>query len=236
MNRKTKKILILIILILLIIDIPFILYLFNLNNVAFDENFYKKEFRKYNVYEKLDDYDVDKINNEVLSYLRYNNKQELIENNFFNQREKDHLLDVKNTIQKTIKFYYFSIFLFFSLLILLIFLLNNNIMIIKQLGWVFFIAGILTLLDAFIFYLIINANFLSFFDTFHNFFFEKGTFSFDPSFENIVNLYPESLFFDMTYRIVINTLIFSLLLTLVGILFLVLIKFKLRKIKKQKNI
>ena len=94
------------------------------------------------------------------------------------------------------------------------------------------ISGLLTLLDAFIFFTLINSNFASTFDVFHIIFFEQGTFLFDPSFENIVVLYPEALFFDIAYNIVINTLIFSLLVFLVGVIFLVIIKYKTRGNKK----
>ena len=154
-----KKLLILIS-VLLIIDIPFILYLSNFNSIGFDENFYKKEFQKYDVYGTLGDYDIEKINDDVLNYLRYG-EEGFIENNFFNEREKVHLLDVKNLIQKTIKFYYFSIILFFLLLVSLISLLNKNIKIIKYLGMIFLISGLLTFLDAFVFFY--NGKFKLFF-------------------------------------------------------------------------
>ena len=154
---KDRKILI--ISILLIIDIQFILYLSNFNSLGFDENFYRAEFQKYGVYENLDGYDIEKINTDVLDYLRYG--KGLIENDFFNEREKEHLLDVKNLIQKTIKFYYFSIILFFLLLVSLISLLNKNIKIIKYLGMIFLISGLLTFLDAFVFFY--NGKFKLFF-------------------------------------------------------------------------
>lgn len=228
-----KKLLILIS-VLLTIDIPFILYLSNFNSIGFDENFYKKEFQKYGVYENLGDYDIEKINDDVLNYLRYG-EEGFIENNFFNEREKVHLLDVKNLIQKTIKFYYFSIILFFLLLVSLISLLNKNIRIIKYLGMIFLISGLLTFLDAFVFFIMVNSNFSFAFDAFHSTFFSEGSFLFDPSSENIVNLYPKELFFDITYRIVVNTLIFSFLVFLVGISFLGILKYKTVKIKNKRT-
>lgn len=227
-----KKALILIISTLLVIDIPFLLYLLNFSNVAFDGNFYKKEFKKYDVYGNLENYDIEKINNDVLDYLKYGKNEKLIENDFFNEREKLHLLDVKELIQKTAKLYYFLIILFFILLASLIFLLNRNVKIVKYFGMIFLISGLLAVLDAFIFYIAINSDFSFAFDIFHNAFFEQGSFLFDPGSENIVNLYPNELFFDIALRIVINTLIFSSLVFLTGALFLAVIKFKTLKIKK----
>ncbi|MBS3102369.1 DUF1461 domain-containing protein [Candidatus Woesearchaeota archaeon] len=231
MNAKNKKILISLVSILLILDVPLVLYLFNFKNTAFDENFYKKEFQKYNVYGKLQDYDVEKINNDVLNYLK-SEKEESIKNDFFIQREKEHLLDVKNLIQKTINFYYFSLILFFILLISLAFLLDQNIKIVKHFGIIFIISGALTFFEAFAFFAAVNMNFSSAFDIFHNTFFQRGTYTFDPSFENIVNLYPEQLFFGIAQRIIFNTLIFSFFLSLAGILFLAAVKYNALKIKK----
>ena len=235
MIGMNKRALILIISILLIIDIPFLLYLLNFSNAAFDENFYKKEFQKYDVYGNLKNYDIEKINNDVLDYLKYEKNKKLIENDFFNEREKLHLLDVKNLIQKTVELYYFLMSLFFILLVSLVFLLNKNIKIVKHLGIIFLIAGFLTILDTFIFYIAINSNFSFAFDIFHNAFFEQGSFLFDSSSENIVNLYPNGLFFDIARRIAINTLIFSSLVFLTGALFLATIKYKTLKIRKLKK-
>src|SRR3989338_3657144 len=187
MNAKNKKILISLVSILLILDVPLVLYLFNFKNTAFDENFYKKEFQKYNVYGKLQDYDVEKINNDVLNYLK-SEKEESIKNDFFIQREKEHLLDVKNLIQKTINFYYFSLILFFILLISLAFLLDQNIKIVKHFGIIFIISGALTFFEAFAFFAAVNMNFSSAFGIAQRIIFNTLIFSFFLSLAGILFL------------------------------------------------
>ena len=47
---KQKKLFTLIVSILTVLTIPFIIYGFNFNSVAFNKDLYKKEFSKYNVY------------------------------------------------------------------------------------------------------------------------------------------------------------------------------------------
>ena len=65
-----KKLFTLIVSILMVLDVPFIIYGFNFNSVAFDEDYYKKEFSKYNVYGNLENYAIEKINSDVLNYLK----------------------------------------------------------------------------------------------------------------------------------------------------------------------
>jgi len=231
MNLKKRKIINLFLIVLLVLDIPFILYSFNFNYFAFNGDFHKKEFRKYDGYNKLKNYDIEKINNDVLDYLK-NKNVELIDNDFFNEREKTHLEDVKDLVQFFLFLFYFSIVLFFILLFLIA-ILNKKI--IKNLGIVFFFSGILTFLDAFIFWIMVKLNFNFVFDLIHKTFFKPGTYVFDPSFENIVNLYTQGFFYDVTVNIVINTLIFSLVLVLVGLFVIYFNKKYKKKTKKYLN-
>jgi integral membrane protein (TIGR01906 family) len=220
MDFKYKKILGYTLIILLILDIPFILYLFNFNSFVFNRNFYKKEFEKYDLYTELKNYDIEKVNKDVLDYFK--NKDILIKNDFFNEREKEHLKDVKDLIQLILFIFYFSIILFFVLSILLILSNKNNIKsIIKNAGIIFLFSGFLTFLDAFIFWLMLKLNFDLAFELMHKIFFRIGTYVFDPSFENIVVLYPPQFFYDITINIVVNTLAFSFFLFLGGLFIIV---------------
>jgi len=223
MNSKT---IINILITLLILDIPFVLYSFNFNNVVFDENFYKKEFMKHDVYSRLNNYNIEKINNDVLDYLKYKNV-ELADDGFFNEREITHLKDVKELVQFILFIFYFSIILFFVLLILIIILNKKNLKkILKNIGIVFLFSGILTFLDAFVFWLIARLNFDFAFELMHNTFFKAGTYVFDPSVERIVVLYPHQFFYDITVKVVLDTLIISLVLGLVGLVILFYKKIK----------
>ncbi|MBL7054689.1 DUF1461 domain-containing protein [Candidatus Woesearchaeota archaeon] len=224
MNFKIKRITSYILIILLILNVPFVVYLFNFNNTSFNENFYKKEFEKHGVYDKLDDYDIENVNKDVLDYLK-NRDNSLKGHDFFNEREKEHLEDVKDLIQIILFIFYFSIILFFVLFLILV-ILNKKI--IKNVGIIFFFGGILTVLDAIIFYLWVKLNFRFAFDLMHKTFFKAGSYVFDPGFEKIVVLYPQQLFYDITADIVINTLVFSFVLFLGGLI--VIMYYKKQKI------
>lgn len=197
------------------------LYGFNFNSIAFDGDLYKKEFLKYNVYNNLKNYDVEDINNKVLNYLRFDNNNRLIDGDFFNEREKAHLLDVKGLIQKVLALYYFSVILFSLLFIILSLLLNFNFRIIgKRILIILLIGSLLTLLDAAAFFLLSSFNFDFAFDLFHKTFFAQGTYLFNPEFENIVVLYPENLFFDFLVKIILNTILSSIILIFISLIFL----------------
>jgi len=217
--KLNKRFFTLIVSILMVLTIPFIIYGFNSNSVAFNENLFKKEFLKYDVYSNLRNYDIEKINDDVLDYLQFEKNNILIENNFFNEREKTHLLDVKNLIQKVLAIYYFSIILFILLIIILIILLNFNFRLIaKRILIILLIGSLLTLLDAAAFFLLSRFNFNFVFDVMHKTFFSAGTFTFNPAFENIVVLYPENLFFDFLVKIISNTILSSIILFFVSLI------------------
>jgi len=214
-----KRLFISIISILMILIVPFIIYLYNFNSTAFNKDLYKEEFSKYNVYNNLKDYDIEKINNDVLTYLKFEKKNELIENDFFNEREKIHLLDVKDLIQTILNIYYFSMILIILLVItLIIFLKFNFRIIVKKLLLISIIGNLLTLLDAVMFFLLSNFNFDFVFDSFHKTFFSPGTFTFNPELENIVVLYTENLFFDFLAKMISNTILSSIIILFFSLL------------------
>src|SRR3989338_2178370 len=113
-----KKIISSIVFVIMLASLMIIILGFSLKHAAFNEKFYKKEFVKYGVYEKLDGYDIEAINKDVLGYLRKENIN-IISGDFFNGREKDHLLDVRVLVNNILLAYHVSIFLFFILIFIL---------------------------------------------------------------------------------------------------------------------
>jgi len=204
-----KKKIIFILTVLLVLEIPVLLYLLNFRFIAFDKSFYKEEFLKYGVYSRFPDHNIDDINSNLLSYLKGDAE---LETEFFSQREKNHLSDVKALIQ-------FFIFLLYSSLIVFIILLTALIFISKQQiysVYVLIFGGILTLIDTILFYILIRINFSFIFSTFHKIFFEADSWLFTAT-DNLINLYPIGFFYDITAKIIINTLVSALLLVIIGL-------------------
>ena len=185
--------------------VPAIFYGYAFNSVAFDRNFYNEEFSKYNVHSNLQDYDVNDINNEVLNYLQSGKNDELIGSNFFNQREKAHLLDVKSRINMALSIYFTALTLFLILAASLVFLFHFAPKIIfRRFLLILSFGCILSLSIAFLLFAVSKADFDFAFGLLHETFFSAGTYTFNPEFEKIVVLYPENLFSDAFAKIILK--------------------------------
>ena len=231
--------------VLMVISVPIILYGFNFNSIAFDRGLYKEEFSKHNAYDNLKYYNVEKINDEVLNYLTNGKNNNIIRNDFFNEREKQHLLDVKRLVQGVLSIYHFSITVFLLSIIILFLLMNFNFSgISRKLLIILTFGSLLTFLGAGLAYLPSSLNFDFAFDTFHKTFFSPGTYLFNPEFEGIVVLYPKNLFLDLLFRIIFSIFFSSgMLFFISATLFFIFFKrnflnfsknFPSRKAKKQK--
>ncbi|MBI2134396.1 DUF1461 domain-containing protein [Candidatus Woesearchaeota archaeon] len=191
----------------MILLVPAIFYGYALNSTAFDREFYKKEFLQYGVYNDLQDYDVDSINNEVLNYLKMPGNNELMGTDFFDKREKAHLLDVKILIHRTLKIYFISLALFLILAASLAFLLGFAPKIIFQRFLLILLFGCtLSLSAAFLLFAVSKTDFDFAFGLLHKTFFSAGTYTFNPESEKIVVLYPESLFSDAFAKIILKVI------------------------------
>lgn len=209
MDKKTKKGLILAIIILLVLNIPLILYLVNFRSVAFSENFYKKEFLKYNIYNEFPEDDIEVINSNLLTYLRYDKTDDYVKIDLFDEREKEHLLDVKDLVQKVLIFLNIMIILFIILVFVLFFTDKKDF--VKNLSLAMIWGGIVTFLDAFAFFILVRLNFSSLFDTFHKTFFVDGSWLFDEG-SDMVTMYTSQFFYDATLNIIVRTLAIAFIL------------------------
>jgi|SRR3989344_3668390 len=205
--NKILKIIFIVSLVLLIISLNFKL-------LALNFNFYKKEFSKLNVYEKIPDADKQALN--LINY--HNNKEEL--SNFFNDKEKLHLQDVKNLFQKLSLMFYISLIL--SIILLAYFIYTKKY---KIIYFSFLIVGILIFI-LIILFLIPLTNFDKTFTQFHLILFSNNLWQFNPETDNLVNLFPLQFFYDITKQIIINTIISSFILIILALI----LKFKLNRL------
>lgn len=205
---------------LLILILPFLIFLLVLNFAGFDSTFYKEKFTEYNVG------NISSLHEKVMGFITGKNNDLT---NEFNDREKKHLVDVKNLIKiSTISLYIFII-LFVILLLISAFMLKVNNKIVNFVGKVLVFGGFLTIGLAALLFLLINSDFASTFESFHRLFFEKGTYTFDPAKEVIVKLYPEQLFMDLVSIISKWVVISAVIIMLLGFLSLYISKNKKNK-------
>jgi len=201
------------VIILLTISILTITYVASFSLNAFNEKFYKKEFKKYNIYENFPNKDIDQVNAEILLYLQ--DKKEDYNKELFNQNEIQHLKDVKLLIQKIDIFHYFIII--FSLLLTMILFLLDKKTFLKNISITLFSGGLLTLIITTLLLVFIIFNFNGIFTLFHHIFFPQGGWLFSST-DNIIKLYPSQLFYDIAKNIFLTIILFGNILIGAGIL------------------
>lgn len=208
----------------MILVLPFILFLVVFDYYAFNPEFYKEKFAEYEVYRAVPQ--ADSLNERVINFIT--GKDNIVPDNF-NDREKQHLLDVRKVIGISKIILYVYIFLFVLSFIISALILKNNNQIIKFAGKVFLFGGILTLVLAGLLFFSIFADFSSAFESFHKLFFEKGTYLFNPAKEIIVRLYSEQIFMDIGWAIAKGVIFSSAGLILLGTLMIFMSKNKKNK-------
>lgn len=191
--------------------LPILIFLLAGGFLAFNESFYKKEFAKYWVYDNVQNATL--LHFQVLSFVQGKSAELPMQ---FNEREKQHLLDVRNVISASKILAYVLVILLVLLLYFSAFALKDKNKIMNFLGKSLFFGGLATVAAAGMLFLLISLNFLPTFESFHMLFFKSGTYAFDPSSELIVNLYPEGLFMDLGIRISAGAAVISLVIVMLG--------------------
>jgi len=200
--------------ILLVLILPVLLILLSTNFAGFNLSFYKEKFQQYNVEKNVPG--AESLHNKVIDFIKGNSNQPP---NEFNEKEKQHLWDVKNVIRYGKILLYILVILFIFLLLFSAFIIKANNAITNFIGKIFLYGGILTIAIAAILFFMINFDFSKTFETFHLTFFKSGTYVFDAK-EKIVNLYPEQLFMDLGLRISKWVVISAAIIMLIGLFLL----------------
>ena len=126
--------------ILMILILPFLLFLTALNLYGFDEQFYEKKFTEYKVQNYVPQ--AISINEKVINFITGKNNEIPAE---FNEREKQHLVDVRKTKTISTTALYIMIFLFIFLLIAAILTLKINNFITNFIGKILILGGVFTI-------------------------------------------------------------------------------------------
>lgn len=195
-----------------------------------DYGWYEKEYAKYEVLEDLEMEieDTMYVTEEMMAYLR-GNRDDLVvdtivdgeEREFFNDREKAHMVDVQNL---------FIGGLWIRRIALLIFVLAVVAMIKMKEDWKRLLAksfliglGVFIGITAGAGFLFMS-DFNKYFTMFHEIFFDNDLWLLDPRTDLLIRMLPEGFFMDMVIRI--GLIFLSLLLVGVVISIVALYRFK----------
>lgn len=201
-----------------------------------DYGWYEKTYANYNV---LDDLEMEmsdamQVTKEMMSYLRGNRADLVVETKvngeereFFNDREKTHMIDVKNLFIGGMWLRRVAMALLAVTVIMLIktkadwkrLLPKSFLITIGSFIGITLIAGILFMTD-----------FHRYFMIFHEIFFTNDLWLLDPDTDLLIRLLPEGFFLDMVKRI---GFIFLILMVIVLVISVVILKWtNIRKTNK----
>ena len=189
-----------------------------------DYGWYEKTYTKYNVLEELEMEmpDVMQVTKEMMSYLRGNRTDLVVETKvngeereFFNDREKAHMIDVRNLFVGGLWLRRGAILVLgISFLVLIRTKADWKRLLPKTflIGMSSFIG--VTLVAGFIF----MTDFNRYFMVFHEIFFTNDLWLLDPYTDLLIRMLPEGFFLDMVIRIGIIFLILMISLLIISVL------------------
>lgn len=195
-----------------------------------DLSFYEREYAKYNVLEavNMEMKDVLYVTDEMMDYL-IDKRADLVvvttvggeEREFFNDREKAHMADVKNLFMGGLMIRRIALALtVISIAIAVISKQNFKLIIPRAFEIGTAIFGVLVL----IFGILAYNNFSELFVQFHLLFFDNDLWILNPATDLMINILPEGFFFDTVKAIVL--VFITLLVLMLGISIFADMKFR----------
>ena len=191
-----------------------------------DYNWYKKEYEKYDVLAELEMKmdDVMEVTKEMMSYLRGNRENLVVqtvvngeEQEFFNAREKAHMIDVKHLFLGGLWLRRGAVI---SLVVAIIVLIKKEEKWMKRLAksmlWTVGMFIMATAGAGLLFF----SDFNKYFTLFHEVFFTNDLWLLDPRTDLLIRMLPEGFFFDMVARIgiIFLTLMFAMVIISITVL------------------
>lgn len=182
--------------------------LMSIHTVIFNADFFVEKFTENNTAERLNvsETDLYNANFELLAYVQDftdNMDIEIIVNgeseSFFNQKEKDHMVDVKALYLNSKVVFNLSLLAFVILNVILRFFYPKDKFSIYRQGLYDASIVIGTILAAIVFYALIDFN--AFWTSFHKVFFSNDLWLLNPATDRMIVMYQLNFFYDMVFNI-----------------------------------
>jgi integral membrane protein (TIGR01906 family) len=199
-----KKNYLFIVYIIAIISVFNLILLSSVYYISFDQDYYKNKFEKYSIYEKIDG-DVDNSFKEVLDYVK--GDKDFISSNLFNERELEHLKDVRELFT----FAKILIALYAFLIIFCIAILEKKLILEVLKKSSYYVIGFISLLG-----LSMLINFEKAFIIFHEILFTNDLWILNSKTDNLLKMMPEKLFINIGIRWIVLCLIVCLIFIIIG--------------------
>lgn len=209
-----------------VVSLLLVLLLTDVQLIAFDKNYYEKQYEKYQIPESIGISMPDLMTStgNLLDYL--NDKRQNLDfkmpikgtqQEFFSERDKLHMIDVKNLfvkgrVMRNVSFWYCVLFAGF-----LGYKLRDRRRKASKLFIYTFIAGTVPII---LLVILMNIDFYKYFTIFHEIFFNNDLWQLEPAKDRLINMYPEAFFSGIAFRVAfyyIGELVLLLLLGIIGL-------------------
>ncbi len=195
--------------ILFVILAPVMFLLTDVQLIAYNREYYREEYNKYRIpeYIGMDMPNLMDSTEKLLLYLEnkradldfkagFNNGDE----EFFSQRDKEHMVDVKGLFIKGRLIRDFSA-LYVLIVILTLFWRKPFKKQMRKLAGYSVAAASAGLIPVIVLIILMNIDFYKYFTIFHEIFFTNELWLLDPATDRLINIFPQDLFTDMAFRI-----------------------------------
>ena len=175
---------------------------------AFDLNYYHREYKKLGIARSTGMSQDDLLNTtkELLNYVkgkRDNLKVSAVvhgeERQVFNQREIDHMVDVKDLFTLGFRLRWISFGIFLALAAIIVRLKGRDAL--RELSLSYLTVLAILIVFALVLLGLILIDFTAVWDKFHHIFFSNDLWILDPETDILIQMVPEEFFFDTVMRI-----------------------------------
>lgn len=170
-------------------------------------DYYEKEYEKYGVLDdlKMEMKDARHVTEEMMAYLR-GDRDDLVvnttvdgqEREFFNDREKAHMADVRTLFVWGLALRRIALI---ALIVILVTMLGFKMPMKRVLPRAYELSTGIFLGVTALLAIVISTDFTKYFTIFHELFFDNDLWLLDPDTDLLINMLPEGFFVDMAARI-----------------------------------
>jgi len=207
--------------VLLALSVALMVCLSSVRSVAFDFSVYEYEFEKLNIYDR---FDKDILHNEtkfLINYLAAGDGE--IDSNFFNTKEKIHLVEVKTLFRIADTLINIAAILSIACIIMIYIFVGmlypriatRNDYLKKIVSFLLVASGV-TVIGTCLLFILMTLTFDFSFILFHKIAFRTDTWLLDPAVDNLIRMFPQQFFFDLFMRILYACIFFGAVFLGVG--------------------
>ncbi len=205
--KKSLKSLSLILVFLFVVFTLLSLLFTDVQLAAFNRGYYNRQYLKYDIPANMD-ISMEELMGSTEKLLLYmEGRRENLdfkaymageEREFFSERDKLHMVDVKELFEKGRLFRNLGVLYIIGFMAYLIKTQRDWKKRLARYGLIIFAAGVMPII---LLIILMNMDFNKYFTVFHELFFTNDLWLLDPNVDTLVNMFPESFFADTAFRI-----------------------------------